>query len=34
MCQTSLEPAFRRNTTERLYTIEAAHNPEVATAAQ
>jgi hypothetical protein len=24
------EPAFRRNTAERVYTIEAAHNPEVA----
>jgi hypothetical protein len=24
------EPAFRRNTAERVHTIEAAHNPEVA----
>jgi hypothetical protein len=28
--KTGLEPAFRRNTAERLYAIEAAHNPEVA----
>src|SRR5213593_3225570 len=25
-----LEPAFRWNTAERVYTIQAAHNPEVA----
>jgi hypothetical protein len=25
-----MEPAFRRNTAERVYTIDAAHNPEVA----
>src|SRR4029077_1170302 len=25
-----LEPAFRRNTAERVYLFEAAHNPEVA----
>jgi hypothetical protein len=28
--KTGSEPAFRRNTAERVYTIEAAHNPEVA----
>src|SRR6266516_6653144 len=28
--QTGSEAAFRRNTAERVYTIEAAHNPEVA----
>jgi hypothetical protein len=28
--QSSLEPAFRRNTAACVYTIEAAHNPEVA----
>ena len=27
---TAVQPAFRRNTAERAYTIEAAHNPEVA----
>jgi hypothetical protein len=26
----ALEPAFRRNEAERVYVIEAAHNPEVA----
>ena len=28
--QSGSEPAFRRNTAELVYTIEAAHNPEVA----
>src|SRR5213592_4382515 len=28
--RTGSKPAFRRNTAERVYTIEAAHNPEVA----
>jgi hypothetical protein len=28
--QSGLEPAFLRNTAARVYTIEAAHNPEVA----
>ena len=28
--KTGSEPAFRRNTAERVHTIEAAHNPEVA----
>jgi hypothetical protein len=28
--ESGLEPAFRRNTAERAYGIEAAHNPEVA----
>jgi hypothetical protein len=28
--KTRSEPTFRRNTAERVYTIEAAHNPEVA----
>ena len=28
--QSGSESAFRRNTAERVYTIEAAHNPEVA----
>jgi hypothetical protein len=28
--QSGLEPAFRRNTAARVYTSEAAHNPEVA----
>jgi hypothetical protein len=28
--ESRLEPAFRRNTAERVYTTEAAHNPEVA----
>jgi len=28
--ETGSESAFRRNTAERVYTIEAAHNPEVA----
>jgi hypothetical protein len=28
--RTGSEPAFRRNTAERVYTFEAAHNPEVA----
>jgi hypothetical protein len=27
---TAVHPAFRRNTAERAYTIEAAHNPDVA----
>ena len=29
-CQSGSESALRRNTAERVYTIEAAHNPEVA----
>src|SRR5215212_10315098 len=29
-CQSGSEPAFRRNTAERVYRIDAAHNPEVA----
>src|SRR5512132_499759 len=28
--KTGSEPAFRRNTAERVYRTEAAHNPEVA----
>jgi hypothetical protein len=28
--KTGSEPAFRRTTAEHVYTIEAAHNPEVA----
>jgi hypothetical protein len=28
--ESASEPAFRRNTAERVYTTEAAHNPEVA----
>ena len=28
--ESGLETAFRRNVTERVYAIEAAHNPEVA----
>jgi hypothetical protein len=28
--KTGSEPAFRRNTAERVYITEAAHNPEVA----
>ena len=28
--QSGSEPAFGRNTAERVYTIEVAHNPEVA----
>ena len=29
-CQSCSETALRRNTTERVYRVEAAHNPEVA----
>src|SRR5829696_6248194 len=29
-CQSCSETALRRNTTERVYRVEAAHNPQVA----
>jgi hypothetical protein len=28
--KSSSQPPFRRHTAERVYTVEAAHNPEVA----